>query len=229
MLVMVLDLFSVSATPSLFKELHICTKKVRAMKNILKQVSIGLALGSLLVSTTLPAQAQTGNASDVTGAIITTGDIVGGAFAPTPTTRGRSASISSASFAFALSQAISIIISQLAQGTLPIAVPGVAIASIPLTVQQTLLALLTGTGDPAELESAIAAIVDDPALAAELIAALQGLVANGTASPTNLLAAVQAYNAVIDASGVALGNPPPELVAVQSVLTALVSASSIAQ
>ncbi|PPS42782.1 hypothetical protein [Chroococcidiopsis sp. TS-821] len=198
------------------------------MNNILKKLSIGLALGTSLFVFATPAQAQVGNASDVTGAIITTGDIAGGAFAPIP--RGGSrAFLSSAALALALRQAIGIISAQLAQGTLPVAVPGVAIASIPVTVQQTLLALLTGTGDSDALESAIASLVDDPALAAELIGALQGLIANGTASPANLLAAVQAYNAVIDASGAALGNPPPELVAVQSVLTALVTATSTAQ
>lgn len=199
------------------------------MKNILKQLSIGLTLGTSLLVSAIPAQAQTGNASDVTGAVITTGDIAGGAFAPAPTRSGTSASISSAALALALSQAVSIISAQLAQGTLPVAVPGVAIASIPVTVQQTLLAVLTGSGNPAAIESAIAAAVDNPALAAELVAALQGLITNGTASPANLLAAVQAYNAVIDASGAALSNPSPELVAVQSVLTALVSATSSAQ
>ncbi|OKH22639.1 hypothetical protein [Chroogloeocystis siderophila] len=197
------------------------------MKNILKRLSIGLTLGTSLLVFAIPAPAQTGNASDVTGAIITTGDIAGGAFAPSLTRSGTR--ISKAALLLALRQAISIISAQLAQGTLPVAVPGVAIASIPNTVQQTLLAVLTGTGDPTALESAIASLVDDPALAAELVAALQGLFDNTTASPANLLAAVQAYNAVIDASGSALSNPSPELVAVQSVLTALVSATSAAQ
>ncbi|WP_155823787.1 hypothetical protein [Gloeocapsa sp. PCC 7428] len=201
------------------------------MTNILKQLSIGLTLGTSLLVSAIPVQAQTGNASDVTGAVITTSDIAGGSFAPTPNQQSSttSASVSSAALGIALSQAVSIISAQLAQGTLPVAVPGVAIASIPVTVQQTLLAVLTGSGNPAAIESAIAAAVDNPALAAELVAALQGLIANGTASPANLLAAVQAYNAVIDASGAALSNPSPELVAVQSVLTALVSATSSAQ
>lgn len=200
------------------------------MKNILKQLSIGVALGSSLLVFATPAQAQVGNASDVTGAVITTGDIAGGAFAPTPSRNGTSATISSASLALALSQAISIISAQLAQGTLPVAVPGVAIASIPVTVQQTLLAVITGSGDASGIQSAIASAVDNPALAAELIASLQGLITDDAASPANLLAAVQAYNAVVDASsGTALGNPPPELVAVQSVLTALISAASPAQ
>lgn len=201
------------------------------MKNILKLL-IGLASGTLLVSAILPAQAQTGNASDVTGAVITTGDIAGGAFAPTPSRSGGTtrASVSSAALAIALSQAISIISTQLAQGTLPVAVPGVAVASVPVAVQQTLLAVLTGSGNAAGIQSAIASGLTNPSLAAALAQNLQGLIANGTASPAELLAAVEAYNAVVDASsGEALANASPELLAVQSVLTALISATSAAQ
>lgn len=198
--------------------------RFRAMKNILKQLSIGFTLGtSLLVSATLPAQAQTGNASDVTGAIITTGDIAGGAFAPT-LIRDNAALLA------ALRQAVRIISAQLAQGTLPITLPGVAVASVPVAVQQALLAVLIGSGDAAGIESAIAAGITDPSLARELAAILQGLFADETVSPANLLAVIEAYNAFIDASsGEALSNPSPTLLTVQSVLTALVSAASTAQ
>ena len=49
------------------------------MMNVQRQLCISLALGSFLLVGSLPALAQKNNQSDVTGFIITTGDIVSGA------------------------------------------------------------------------------------------------------------------------------------------------------
>lgn len=229
---------------------------------IRRQLPLGLALGSsLLLSGTLPAGAQTGNQSDVTGAIITTGDIAGGAFAPQVGNQsdvtgaitttgdiagdafaprfggggGAVARFTNPDIAAAVNQAAVSLNAQVAEGTLAVAATSAPTTSISAAVQQILQSLLTGTDDDAsssQIESALANApgAPDTTLVQNLVSSLQGLTAGGTVSPTGLAAAIEAYNALIDASGGEfLGNPQPELLAIQSALSTLVNAALAAK
>jgi len=210
--------------------------RIKAMNIKRLHLGLGLALGSsLLLSGTLPAQAQVGNQSDVTGAAITTSDIAGGAFAPSGG-GGTVTAFTSPSIAAAVNQAAASLNAQVSQGTLPVAATIGLTTSIPATVLQALQSVLTGTGDVAvtlsSIESALANAPGAPSttLVRNLLSSLQGLTAGGTVSPAQLVATVEAYNALIDASsGEFLGNPPPELLAIQSALSTLVNASLAAR
>ncbi len=114
------------------------------------------------------------------------------------------------------------------------------ITSISATVQQSLQSLLTETGNVAAVSSQIeSALINAPGLTnttenttlvRNLTTSLQGLTAGDRVSPPKMVAAVEAYNAVIDVSnGTFLTNPPPELLAIQSALSRLVNAASEAQ
>lgn len=230
---------------------------------IRRQLPLGLALGSsLLLSGTLPAGAQTGNQSDVTGAIITTGDIAGGAFAPQVGNQsdvtgaitttgdiagdafaprfggggGAVARFTNPDIARAVNQAAVSLNAQVAQGTLTVAATSAPTTSISAAVQQILQSLLTGTDDDdassSQIERALANApgAPDRTLVRNLVSSLQGLTAGGTVSPTGLAAAIEAYNALIDASGGEfLANPQPELLAIQSALSTLVNAALAAR
>ena len=203
---------------------------------IRRQLPLGLALGSsLLLSGTLPAGAQTGNQSDVTGAITTTGDIAGDAFAPRFGGGGGAvARFTNPDIAAAVNQAAVSLNAQVAEGTLTVAATNAPTTSISAAVQQILQSLLTGTDDASssQLESALANAPGAPntKLVQNLVSSLQGLTAGGTVSPAGLAAAIEAYNALIDASGGEfLGNPQPELLAIQSALSTLVNAALAAK
>lgn len=210
--------------------------RIKAMNIKRLHLGLGLALGSsLLLSGTLPAQAQVGNQSDVTGAMITTSDIAGGAFAPS-VGGGTVTAFTSPGIAAAVNQAAASLNAQVSQGTLPVAATSGPTTSIPATVLQALQSVLTGAGDVAvalsSIESALANAPGAPSttLVRNLLSSLQGLTAGGTVSPAQLVATVEAYNALIDASsGEFLGNPQPELLAIQSALSTLVNASLAAR
>jgi hypothetical protein len=207
------------------------------MKIKREHLPLGFALGcSLVLGGTLPAGAQTGNQSDITGVITTTSDIAGGAFAP----GGTITTFTNPDIQAAVDEAAALISTQLAGGALPVAATNTPITSISATVQQSLQSLLTETGNVAAVSSQIeSALINAPGatnttenttLVRNLITSLQGLTAGGSVSPPELVAAAEAYNAVIDASnGAFLTNPPPELLAIQSALSRLVNAASEAQ
>lgn len=181
------------------------------IKRLSLNLGLGLALGSsLLLSETALAQTPAFN-SDVTGPIMTTSDVVNGAFIPDRGGRGRLAFRTEA-IASAVNQAAASVNSQ--------------------TANNSLGNVLTGTGNVAasasQLESGLVNATEgiNPTLARNVVANLQGLTTNGRVDAVRLAAAVEAYNALINSSsGVFLSEPPDELLAIQSVLAALLNAA----
>ena len=185
------------------------------------QVSLVAAvlLTNSLVS---PVMAQTGNQSDITGPILSTSDFAGQTIS-TPTVTGlgfqggEPAQIS-------VNQTAASVNTQLADNNLtsPTGIP------IPAAIQELLLGILTGDAQVANNINALAAPFSGapPDLIQDLLNRLDGLTLGNTVNPVNLLAAVQAYNAMILASNEAfLANPPAELQAIQAFLAALVGAT----
>lgn len=185
-------------------------------------LSSGLVLGScLLVIAIAPkAQAQaaiqsdiTGNIitnlSDITGPIVTTSDIAGGAFAPGAGRRTYLA-FRNSSVEVAVNQAALSLNSQLGQ---PLASLLTATGNVDVSASQLETGLINATGGPSATT------------ARSLSSSLRGLTAGGRVNPAKLAAAVAAYNALIDSSdGLFLRNPPEELLSIQSLLGALVNA-----
>ncbi|MDB9396199.1 hypothetical protein [Microcystis aeruginosa] len=188
------------------------------------QVSLVAAvlLTNSLVS---PGMAQTGNQSDATGPILSTGDFAGQTF-PTTTTvtgfqGGEPAQIS-------VNQAAASVNTLLADNNLtsPTGTP------IPPAVQQSLLSILTGEAQAGNnINAVIAALYAVPGapplnVIEDLLALLERLTKDKKVVPAKLLAAVQAYNAMILASNEEfLRNPPAELRAIQASLAKLVEAT----
>jgi hypothetical protein len=187
------------------------------------QVSLVAAvlLTNSLVS---PVMAQTGNQSDATGAILSTGDFAGQTFPGTTTVTGfqggEPAQIS-------VNQTAASLNIQLADNNLtsPTGIP------IPAAIQQLLLSILTGDAQAGNnLNAVIAALSTVPGapldLIEDLLNRLEGLTSDNTVNPVKLLAAVQAYNAMISASNEAfLSNIPADIRAFGVSLAALVEAT----
>lgn len=190
------------------------------------QVSLVAAvlLTNSLVS---PVMAQTGNQSDITGPILSTSDFAGQTLPITTTVTvtgfqgGEPAQIG-------VNQAAASVNTQLADNNLtsPTGTP------IPPAVQELLLGILTGDAQAGNNINAVTAALTTAAGAPplsviqDLLNGLEGLTLGNEVNPVNLLAAVQAYNAMILASNEAfLGNPPAELRAIQAFLAALVGAT----
>jgi hypothetical protein len=188
------------------------------------QVSLVAAvlLTNSLVS---PGMAQTGNQSDATGPILSTGDFAGQTF-PTTTTvtgfqGGEPAQIS-------VNQAAASVNTLLADNNLtsPTGTP------IPPAVQESILSILTGDAQAGNnINAVIAALYAVPGapplnVIEDLLALLERLTKDKKVVPAKLLAAVQAYNVMILASNEEfLRNPPAELRAIQASLAKLVEAT----
>ncbi|QGZ91380.1 hypothetical protein [Microcystis aeruginosa] len=187
------------------------------------QVSLVAAvlLTNALVS---PVMAQTGNQSDVTGPILSTGDFAGQTIPITTTVTGlgfqggEPAQIS-------VNQAAASVNTQLADNNLtsPTGTP------IPPAIQQSILSILTGDAQAGNNINAVtAALYTAPGapplnVIQDLLASLEGLTNDEKVVPAKLLAAVLAYNAMILASNEEfLRNPPAELRAIQASLAKLV-------
>ncbi|MDB9421462.1 hypothetical protein PN467_13280 [Microcystis aeruginosa CS-563/04] len=187
------------------------------------QVSLVAAvlLTNALVS---PVMAQTGNQSDVTGPILSTGDFAGQTIPITTTVTGlgfqggEPAQIS-------VNQAAASVNTQLADNNLtsPTGSP------IPPAIQQSILSILTGDAQAGNNINAVtAALYTAPGapplnVIQDLLASLEGLTNDEKVVPAKLLAAVLAYNAMILASNEEfLRNPPAELRAIQASLAKLV-------
>ncbi|GCL58676.1 hypothetical protein [Microcystis aeruginosa] len=189
------------------------------------QVSLVAAvlLTNALVS---PSMAQTGNQSDVTGPILSTGDFAGQTIPTTTVTvtgfqGGEPAQIS-------VNQAAASVNTQLANNglTSPTGTP------ISPTVQQPILSILTADAQAGNnitaVTAALTTVPGAPPLSViqNLLDGLNGLTSGGAVNPANLLAAVQTYNAMILASNEAfLASPPAELRAIQASLAALVESA----
>jgi hypothetical protein len=188
------------------------------------QVSLVAAvlLTNSLVS---PVMAQTGNQSDITGPILSTSDFAGQTIPTTTVTGlgfqgGEPAQIS-------VNQAAASVNTQLADNNLtsPTGIP------IPPAIQQLLLSILTGDAQAGNNINAVtAALSTVPGapldLIQDLLDSLNGLTSDNTVNPVKLLAAVQAYNAMILASNEAfLSNIPADIRAFGVSLAALVEAT----
>lgn len=188
------------------------------------QVSLVAAvlLTNALVS---PGMAQTGNQSDATGAILSTGDFAGQTFPGTTTVTGfqggEPAQIS-------VNQTAASVNALLASNNLtsPTGTP------IPAAVQELLLSILTGDAQAGNNINAVtAALYSAPGapplnVIEDLLASLERLTKDEKVVPAKLLAAVQAYNVMILASNEEfLRNPPAELRAIQASLAKLVEAT----
>ncbi len=202
----------------------------------LLSLGLGFALGcSLLLSGTLPAGAE--NQSDNTCPIITT-DTTGNSI----TTNNRNR-IAFRNFAIlrAVNTASLTLTAQLNDGSLAVlASSSINPTEIPPEVQRLLLAILRGqslgnASGSVLVNRFVRALSSAPGgpseeLAWKLATSLFGLFANNTVNPTRFVTAVKAYNAAIAASGSKfLNNPPPELLAVQSVLSTLVNSAVAAR
>jgi len=187
------------------------------------QVSLVAAvlLTNSLVS---PVMAQTGNQSDITGPILSTSDFAGQTIPITTTVTGlgfqggEPAQIS-------VNQTAASLNIQLADNNLtsPTGIP------IPAAIQQLLLSILTGDAQAGNnINAVIAALYSAPGapplnVIQDLLASLERLTRDEKVVPAKLLAAVQAYNAMILASNEEfLRNPPAELRAIQASLAKLV-------
>ena len=185
------------------------------------QVSLVAAvlLTNSLVS---PVMAQTGNQSDATGAILSTGDFAGQTFPSTRTVTGFQGGEPAQ---IAVNQAAASLNIQLADNNLtsPTGIP------IPPAIQQLLLSILTGDAQAGNNINAVtAALYSAPGapplnVIQDLLASLEKLTRDDKVVPAKLLAAVLAYNAMILASNEEfLRNPPAELRAIQASLAKLV-------
>ncbi|TRU31886.1 MAG: hypothetical protein EWV50_19020 [Microcystis aeruginosa Ma_MB_F_20061100_S20] len=188
------------------------------------QVSLVAAvlLTNALVS---PVMAQTGNQSDATGPILSTGDFAGQTL---PSTRTVTRFQGGEPAQIAVNQAAASLNTLLADNNLtsPTGAP------IPAAVQQSLLSILTGEAQAGNNINAVtAALYSAPGAAPlnvieDLLASLEKLTRDEKVVPAKLLAAVQAYNAMILASNEEfLRNPPAELRAIQAFLAKLVGAT----
>ncbi len=217
----------------------------------------------MLCIASLPVQAQRGNQSDVTGAIVTTSDIKGPFFDSTPQ-RG-----SQVEFSYGLRRVVSeasVKVIQDLNGNSLTLVSGRPIVTfhsppckiaetqpletlecerlrpIPPETQQSLLRILLASRSTEvnptsqQMTKALSGVQGGPTVeqAEQLTDSLRGLLKNfrlttnrsqtqqryRRVSVTQLLAAVKAYNNIIDHSSAQyLSNPPSELLAIRSVLT----------
>ncbi len=187
------------------------------------QVSLVAAvlLTNSLVS---PVMAQTGNQSDITGPILSTSDFAGQTIPITTTVTGLGFQGGEPA-QIAVNQAAASLNIQLADNNLtsPTGIP------IPAAIQQLLLSILTGDAQAGNnINAVIAALYSAPGapplnVIEDLLASLERLTRDEKVVPAKLLAAVQAYNAMILASNEEfLRNPPAELRAIQASLVKLV-------
>lgn len=185
------------------------------------QVSL-VAVVLLTNSLVSPAMAQTGNQSDATGPILSTGDFAGQTFSTTTTVTGFQGGESAQT---SVNQAAASVNTQLGNNDLtsPTGTP------IPASSQQAILSILTGDAQAGNNVNAVtAALYTAPGapplnVIQDLLASLEGLTKDKKVAPAKLLAAVRAYNATILASNEEfLRNPPAELRAIQASLAKLV-------
>lgn len=191
------------------------------------KLGLGLAVAFCGLMAGTPAQAQSGNFSDVTGSIITTSDIAGG-FSPGGD-RIVNLAFRTNAIASAVNNAAVAVNQQLATRNLPIAANG-APTAIPDTVQQTVECASTGSGNAGacvgQIEQGLVNGGANPVLARNLALSLDRLTVGGEVNAGRLLALVRAYNALINNSSAQfLSSPPEELRAVQSVLSILLNAA----
>lgn len=176
------------------------------------------------------AQAQRGNASDISGPALTTGDLVNGAFRQRTGGVVQERQFTSSQVAAAVNLAATALTNDLASNQLASPDGG----TIPAATQQTLLRVLTTTQSGTPENRAIVAALSQTqpgaqALAQTLVNSLIGLSDDCSSScqvsAEQLSNAVNAFNALIASSSAEfLTNPPAELQAIRLILLRLVNA-----
>jgi hypothetical protein len=168
----------------------------------------------------------TNNSSDVTGPSVTGGDVAGGVFTQSGPT-GTMPALATPAVQLAVVGAADRVTSSLTMGSLP----SLSGALIPPRVQAQILAVLTEsspTSAPAARLSGVLTTAGARAAAAlpALMTSLAGLASN----PSHLAPAIGSYNQFVSAASARfLANPPPEFLAVQSVLSRLTIAAAAAK
>ncbi|MDF5725093.1 MAG: hypothetical protein PUP91_32510 [Rhizonema sp. PD37] len=202
-------------------------------------LSLSVAFSTIMLcQASLPVQAQRGNQSDVTGAIVTTSDIKGPFFSPTSQGRGSLVEFNNFGLRRVVSEASVKVIDELNLNTLPSG----SSRPIPSETQQSLLRFLTAsrstevTPTNQQITRALTGVQGGPTIqqAEQLTNNLRGLLGNfrlttirqqgevryRRVNTTRLLAALNAYNNIIDRSSAQyLSNAPPELLAIRSILS----------
>jgi hypothetical protein len=193
-------------------------------------VGLGLALAvSGVVSQTPQAQAQSGNQSDITGVIITTSDVAGG-FNFGGGDRRKLIAFANPGIQTAVNSAAISINQQLQQQSLSIVASDSSQTGISVTVQQTLLVILTNTTNvDASVRQYVIGLVNagaDRDLSQNLVLSLVGLTAKGRVEAAQCQRVIRSYNALIEDSSIQVfTNNPDELRAIRSILAQLLNAA----
>ncbi|HEY9669828.1 MAG TPA: hypothetical protein V6D11_00090 [Waterburya sp.] len=199
------------------------------IKNLTLHVGLGFALAiSGIVSQTPLAQAQSGNQSDVTGAIITTSDIAGGFNFSSD--RRRYIAFRSAAIQDAVNTSAISINQQLVAGSLPIVSTDPTTTAISVTIQQNLQVILADTGN---VDNSVVVIVNDlvnagadRTLSQNFVYSLRGLTARGKVRAAKFQVVTRSYNTFIDnCSDQVFVNNPDSLRAIRAVLSIMLNAA----
>ncbi len=200
------------------------------IKHLPLQLSLGFALAiSGAVCQTPQAQAQSGNQSDITGVIITTSDVAGG-FNFSGGDRRRLIAFASPGIQSSVNSAAISINQQLQQQSLAVVATDASQAAVSVTIQQTLLIILTNTTNvDARVTQFVNGLVNAGAeanVSRNLVLSMVGLTAKGKVEAAQCQRVIRSYNVFIENSTVELlTNNPDELRAIRSVLAQLLNAA----
>ncbi|MGP1371579.1 MAG: hypothetical protein ACTS3T_02030 [Almyronema sp.] len=188
---------------------------------------IGVSFVAIGLTDSLPAQAQSGNASDVTGNIITTGDIAGGAFQPQPSTP-----VSGTPVAAAINAALNQAVDRLAECTLAPPSTGLAAATTQTaycSAQTSLYGqLVSPGGGETPLQNSLITQGAPTAPTQQLVTRLSSLLSSDPTA-ASLESTVAAYNSVVrGADANFLTNLPAEFQVIQALLETANNAALLA-
>jgi hypothetical protein len=202
------------------------------IKHLPLQLSLGFALAiSGAVCQTPQAQAQSGNQSDITGVIITTSDVAGSFnFSGGGGDRRRLIAFASPGIQSSVNSAAISINQQLQQQSLAVVATDASQAAVSVTIQQTLLIILTNTTNvDARVTQFVNGLVNAGAeanVSRNLVLSMVGLTAKGKVEAAQCQRVIRSYNVFIENSTVELlTNNPDELRAIRSVLAQLLNAA----
>ena len=200
------------------------------IKHLPLQLSLGFALAISGAVCQIPqAQAQSGNQSDITGVIITTSDVAGG-FNFSGGDRRRLIAFASPGIQSSVNSAAISINQQLQQQSLAVVATDASQTAVSVTVQQTLLIILTNTTNvDARVTQFVNGLVNAGAeanVSRNLVLSMVGLTAKGNVEAAQCQRVIRSYNVFIENSTVELlTNNPDELRAIRSVLAQLLNAA----
>ena len=199
------------------------------IKHLPFHVGLGFVLAIAgMISQTPLAQAQSGNQSDITGAIITTSDVAGGFNFSSD--RRKLIAFRSAAIQDAVNSSAVSINQQLIAGSLPIVSTDPTTTAISVTIQQNLQVILTDTGN---VDNSVVVIVNDlvdagadRTLSQNLVYGLRGLTAGGKVRAAKFQIVTRSYNSFIDnCSDQVFIKNPDSLRAIRAVLSIMLNAA----